>query len=133
MEAKASPSIGFAELKSLIQKRREAPNRSSADKRRENRYQTNDAVKVEILQTGFPSLEGFIVDVSRSGLCLFSPSTIGRGSQVKLTIRKHLVIFGEIQYCKAARGGFHCGIVIHDLFSPGRNGGSRDDRRSHRT
>ena len=126
MEAKASSSIGFAELKSLIQKRREALNKSSADKRRENRYQTNDAVKVEILQPGFPSLKGFIVDVSRSGLCLFSPSTIGRGSQVKLTLQRVVVIFGEVQYCKAARGGFHCGIVIQDVFSPGRNGGSRE-------
>ena len=115
MQPKSTPSVGYAELKAFLAKRRE-----SLEQRRETRYQTNDAVEVEILQAGFQRVAASIVDISRSGLCLLSESTIGKGTQVKITLEKHVVIFGEVQYCRPARGGFHSGIVIQDVFYPSR-------------
>lgn len=115
MQPKSTPSVGYAELKAFLAKRRE-----SNEQRRETRYQTNDAVEVEMLQAGFQRVAASIVDISRSGLCLLSESTIGKGAQVKITLEKHVVIFGEVQYCRPARGGFHSGIVIQDVFHPSR-------------
>src|SRR5579864_4846818 len=111
--SKSRASVGYAELKAFLAKQR-----TSLEQRREARYQTNDAVKVEILQTGFPRVSATIVDISRSGLCVLLDSTIGKGSQVKVTLEKHLVIFGEVQYCRPAQGGFHSGIRIQDVFYP---------------
>jgi hypothetical protein len=82
MQPKSTPSVGYAELKAFLAKRRER-----LDRRRETRYQTNDAVEVELLQTGFQRIAASIVDVSRSGVCLLSESTIGKGAQVKITWR----------------------------------------------
>ena len=115
MQPKSTPSIGFAELKAFLAKRRE-----SQEQRRETRYQTNDAVEVELLQAGFQRVKASIVDISRSGLCLLSETTIGKGAQVKITLEKQVVIFGEVQYCRPARGGFQSGIVIQDVFHPSR-------------
>ena len=114
-EPKNGLSVGYAELKAFLAKRRQA-----SEQRREKRYQTNDAVQVEILQAGFQRVAASIVDISRSGMCLLSETTIGKGSQVKITLEKHVVIFGEVQYCRAARGGFHSGILIQDVFYPQR-------------
>ncbi len=113
MQPKSTPSVGYAELKAFLAKRRE-----SLEQRREPRYQTNDSVEVEILQAGFQRLTASIVDISRSGLCLLSETTIGKGAQVKITLEKHVVIFGEVQYCRPARSGFQAGIVIQDVFHP---------------
>src|ERR1700676_1325587 len=115
MQSKSTPSVGYAELKAFLAKRRE-----SLEQRREARYRTNDTVEVEILQTGFQRVTASVVDVSRSGLCLLSESTIGKGAQVKITLEKHVVIFGEVQYCRPTRGGFHSGILIQDVFYPSR-------------
>ena len=132
--SKSRLSVGYAELKAFLAKRRE-----KLEQRRETRYQTNDAVKVEILQTGFQRVSATIVDISRSGLCVLSESTIGRGCQVKVTLEKHVVIFGEVQYCRPAQGGFHAGILIQDVFypqqrasKPKENNGSRVQRRAAR-
>ena len=114
-ESKSNSSVGYAELKAFLAKRYE-----SRDQRRETRYRTNDAVEVEMLQTGFQKVSASIVDISRSGLCLFSEVTIGKGAQVKVTLEKHVVIFGEVQYCRSAPGGFQSGIVIQDVFYPPR-------------
>jgi hypothetical protein len=97
---------------------RPADLREFLEKRRETRYQTNDVVEVELLQPGFHRLAAFIVDVSRSGLRLMSKVTIGKGAQVKITMPKHVVIFGEVQYCRPVRGGFQSGILIQDMFYP---------------
>lgn len=113
MQPKSTPSVGYAELKAFLAKRRER-----LEQRRETRYQTNDPVEVEILQAGFQRVTASIVDISRSGLCLQSETTIGKGAQVKITLEKQVVIFGEVQYCRPARGGFHSGIVIQDVFHP---------------
>ncbi len=103
---KTASTVRTADLKSFL------------EKRRETRYQTNDVVEVEILQPGFHRVAAFIVDVSRSGLRLMSKLTIGKGAQVKITMQKHVVIFGEVQYCRPVRGGFHSGILIQDMFFP---------------
>jgi hypothetical protein len=132
-QSKSTTSVGFAELKAFLAKRRE-----SLEQRRETRYQTNDAVEVEILQAGFQRVAASIVDISKSGMCLLSESTIGKGSQVKITLEKHVVIFGEVQYCRPAHGGFHSGILIQDVFYPQQAGkpkekdGSRVRRRGAR-
>jgi hypothetical protein len=49
---------------------------------------------------------------------LLSQATIGEGSQVKITLEKQVVIFGEVQYSRATEGGFHSGILIQDVFYP---------------
>jgi hypothetical protein len=115
MHPNSLPATGYAELKAFLSNRHK-----SLEKRREARYQTNDAVDIEILQTGFPRVAGSIVDISRSGLCLLSAATIGKGAQVKIRLEKHVVIFGEVQYCRPGRGGFQAGIVIQDVFYPTR-------------
>jgi hypothetical protein len=122
-EPRSRPSVGFAELKAFLAKRRE-----TFEQRRETRYQTSDAVKVEILQTGFQRVAASIVDISRSGLCLLSQATIGKGAHVKITLEKQVVIFGEVQYCRPARGGFHAGIVIQDVFYPRRQAGKPKEK-----
>ena len=127
MQPKSTPSVGYAELKAFLAKRRE-----SLEQRREARYQTNDAVEVEMLQTGSQRVAASIVDVSRSGLCLLSESTIGKGAQVKITLEKHVVIFGEVQYCRPARGGFHSGIVIQDVFYPSRQPAKPKEKNENR-
>jgi hypothetical protein len=127
MQPKSTPSVGYAELKAFLAKRRE-----SLEQRREARYQTNDAVEVEMLQAGFQRVAASIVDVSRSGLCLLSESTIGKGAQVKITLEKHVVIFGEVQYCRPARGGFHSGIVIQDVFYPSQQPAKPKEKDANR-
>jgi hypothetical protein len=130
MQTKSPPPVGFAELKAFL-----ASRRKSREQRRERRYQTNDAVEVEILQTGFQRVAASVVNISRSGLGLFSEMTIGKGAQVKITIEKHAVIFGEVQYCRPARGGFHSGVVIQDAFYPVRKTAKpkeTEDSRSRR-
>jgi len=113
MPSKIIPAIGYTELRAFLAKRHK-----SLEKRREARYQTNDAVEVEILQAGFPRQTGSVVDISRSGLCLFSAAAIGKGAQVKIKLEKQVVIFGEVQYCRPGRSGFQSGIVIQDVFYP---------------
>ena len=108
-------SVGYAELKAFLAKQR-----ASSEHRREARYQTHDAVEVETLQTGFERVKATIVDISRSGLCVLAESTIGKGSQVKVTLEKNVVIFGEVQYCRPVKGGFQSGILIQDVFYPQR-------------
>ena len=122
-QPKSTTSVGFAELKAFLAKRRE-----SLDQRRETRYQTNDSVEVEILQAGFQRMTASIVDISKSGMCLLSDLTIGKGSQVKITLEKHVVIFGEVQYCRPARGGFHSGILIQDVFYPQAQASKRREK-----
>src|SRR6202040_1890326 len=127
-QPKSTTSVGFAELKAFLAKRRE-----SQEQRRETRYQTNDAVEVELLQAGFQRVKASIVDISRSGLCLLSETTIGKGAQVKITLEKQVVIFGEVQYCRPARGGFHSGIVIQDVFYPSRQPAKVKEKDGSRT
>jgi hypothetical protein len=127
MQPKTTPPVGYAELKAFLAKRRE-----SLEQRREPRYQTNDSVEVEILQTGFQRVTASIVDISRSGLCLLSETTIGKGAQVKITLGKHVVIFGEVQYCRPALGGFHAGIVIQDVFHPPRQPAKAKEKDGNR-
>jgi hypothetical protein len=115
-QSKKTSSVGYAELKAFF------------DQRREARYRTNDAVTVEILQAGFERTAASVVDISRSGLCLLSESTIGKGAQVKVRLDKQVVIFGEVQYCRPARGGFHSGIVIQDVFSPQRRAAKANEK-----
>ena len=118
-------SVGYAELKAFLAKRRE-----SLEQRRETRYQSNDPVKIEVLQTGYQPVSATIVDISRTGLCVSSQSTIGKGSQVKVTLEKHVVIFGEVQYCRPAEGGFHSGILIQDVFYPKQAPAPKSNERS---
>jgi hypothetical protein len=122
-QPKSTTSVGFAELKAFLAKRRE-----SREQRQETRYQTNDAVEVEVLQTGFQRVAASIVDISKSGMCLLSESTIGKGSQVKITLEKHVVIFGEVQYCRPTQGGFHSGILIQDVFYPQAQAAKRKEK-----
>lgn len=129
-QPKSQLAVGYVELKAFLAKRRE-----SSEQRRETRYQTNDDVLVEVLQTGFPRVAASIVDISRSGMRLLSEATIGKGSQVKITLEKQVVIFGEVQYCRPADGRFQAGILIQDVFYPQRRaskGGSQIRRRAER-
>ena len=86
------------------------------DRRREARYQTNDSVEVEALRGGTQQLQGTIVDVSRSGLCLHVAEAIGRGIDLKIRLAGQLVIFGQVRYCRRVDSGFQVGVAIDDVF-----------------
>jgi len=88
---------------------------SPVQKRREPRYPCNDPVKVRILSMGSPLFAATVLDVSRSGLRLELATPIAKGSEVEVTVRDYVVIFGEIRYCRRTSDSFQAGILIRDV------------------
>ena len=86
------------------------------EKRREARYPTNDPAQVEIRSgataKAFPAT---VLDVSKSGLRLKIEATINRGSEVKISLQRNIVIFGQIRYCRPFEDGFEVGVLIQDM------------------
>ena len=87
----------------------------SVEKRREPRYPCNDPVKVRVLSTRGPRFAATVLDVSRSGLRLELATPIAKGSEVEVTVRGNVIIFGEIRYCRRTSDIFHAGILIRDV------------------
>jgi PilZ domain len=85
------------------------------EKRREARYPTNDPAEVEVVTGGVGQFSATVLDVSRSGLRLKLDSSINRGAEVKITLQRNIVIFGQIRYCRPLDGNFDVGVLIQDM------------------
>jgi hypothetical protein len=85
------------------------------EKRREHRIPSDDPGQ---MQTFSPySQEKILVrvaDVSRNGLKVRSPQSVGRGMIVQVHVRE-AIILGEVRYCIESRGEFEAGIQIQDV------------------
>jgi hypothetical protein len=87
------------------------------ERRRDQRYSTNDQAVVEVLGTNIPRLSALVLDVSRSGLRLGIQTRIGQLAQVEITLPRGVLIFGEIRYCRPAGTDFHAGVLIADILN----------------
>jgi hypothetical protein len=92
------------------------PHSRPDDRRRDARYATNDPAEVEVLHANVRHLSALVLDVSRSGIRLGIQERIAPGSQVKVTMPRQVVIFGEIRYCRRAGARFHAGVLIQQVF-----------------
>jgi hypothetical protein len=88
------------------------------DKRRNPRFATNDSGVLQILNPfSVEYLEVKISDVSKEGMRLHVPMSVGRGSLVKVRMRTSL-FFGEARYCEPAPDGFfNVGVQLHDFLA----------------
>lgn len=87
----------------------------SIEKRREARYPTNDPAEVQVVNGGTGRSSATVLDVSRSGLRLRLESILNKGAEVKITLQRNLIIFGQIRYCRPLKEGFEAGVRIQDL------------------
>jgi hypothetical protein len=85
------------------------------EKRREARYPTNDPAEIEVVNGGTGRSQATVLDVSKSGLRLKLESSINRGAEVKVTLQRNVVIFGQIRYCRPLDGSFDAGVLIQDM------------------
>jgi hypothetical protein len=85
------------------------------EKRREARYPTNDPADLEVLKGGTGHFTATILDVSRSGLRLKLDATVNKGAEVKITLQRNIVIFGQIRYCRPLEDSFDAGVLIQDM------------------
>jgi hypothetical protein len=88
------------------------------ERRREARYPTSDPATVDVPYEKIAGLAAMVVDVSRSGLRLQLQQSIGRGMQVRITLSPHVVIVGEVRYCRRAASGFYAGVLVQDSSFP---------------
>lgn len=86
--------------------------------RREPRFAVNDPARVTVLSVpDYPSLDGQIANLSKSGLAVMLPTAIPSGCQVKVELADG-VLLGEVQYCRKADEEFTAGVAIETvLFS----------------
>jgi hypothetical protein len=83
--------------------------------RREPRFAVNDPVRVTILNVpDYPSLEGQVSNLSKSGLAVMLPTAIPSGCQVKVELADGVVL-GEVRYCKKADEEFTAGVAIETV------------------
>jgi hypothetical protein len=88
------------------------------ERRRDTRYPTNDPAEVEIFPQAAVREGAVILDVSRSGLRVHLRTEAPKGTHLKIRLLKtHLVIFGEVRYCRAVADGFHVGVWIEHMFN----------------
>jgi hypothetical protein len=85
------------------------------EKRREARYPTNDPAEVEVVKGGAGHFSATVLDVSRSGLRLKLDAGVNKGAEVKITLQRNIVIFGQIRYCRPLDGSFDVGVLIQDM------------------
>ena len=88
------------------------------EKRREARYPTNDSASVDVKGGGAP-LTGTVLDVSKSGLRLRLGTAINKGAEVKITLQRNVVIYGQVRHSRRAEAGFDVGIAIHEMSENG--------------
>jgi hypothetical protein len=88
------------------------------ERRRDTRYPTNDPAEVEIFPQAVVREGALILDVSRSGLRVHLRTEAPKGTHLRIRLLKtHLVIFGEVRYCRAVADGFHVGVWIEHMFN----------------
>jgi PilZ domain len=90
--------------------------RRLVDKRRESRYPTNDAVEVNILESGGELVAGTVLDVSGRGLRIKLTAPVGNGLRLEIILRDRAIIFGETRYCRGSGDSYHVGVVIEDVY-----------------
>jgi PilZ domain-containing protein len=93
-----------------------SPHSRSTERRRDVRYPTNDRAQVEVLHANIQHLSALVLDVSRSGLRLGIEERIQPGLELKITLPRQVVIFGEVRYCRRVGKEFHAGVLITQLF-----------------
>ena len=105
--AESSESIAVAEVEvHMLERRRDA------------RYPTSDPAEVEIFPQAAVREGALILDVSRSGLRVHLKTETPKGTHLKIRLLKtHLIIFGEVRYCRAVADGFHVGVRIEHMFN----------------
>jgi len=102
-----------------------------AEKRREARYETCEAVEVCILEVESQPLRGILRDVSRSGLRIELSLPVEAGSHLEIVLLNRAIIFGEARYCRGSGHTYHVGVVIEDIYYPKSDpaASTQDERR----
>lgn len=76
-----------------------------------------EKVTITLLREGGDSLNGWMVDMSASGIGLKLTSPISTGAWVKIAL-KSAIMFGEIRHCSQdPSGGFRAGVEIETSLS----------------
>lgn len=83
--------------------------------RREPRFHVNDPARVTVLNVpDYPTLDGQILNLSKSGLAVYLTSAVPTGCQVKVELADGIVL-GEIRYCKKTDDEFTAGVAIETV------------------
>jgi hypothetical protein len=88
------------------------------EKRREARYETCEAVGVNILDGDNRRLQGILRDVSRSGLRVELSHPVEPGAHLEVVLNNRAIIFGEARYCQASTHSYQVGVAIEDIYYP---------------
>jgi hypothetical protein len=88
------------------------------NRRKDNRYPTNDKAEVRVLPHLVGRLSAIVRNVSRSGMHLELHTTLARSTQVEVLIAGKAAIVGEIRYCHEAGRLFRTGVLIRDVNVP---------------
>jgi hypothetical protein len=89
------------------------------EKRREHRLATNAWAVLQILSPfSDEHLDVRILNVSKNGVGLYTPTGVMPGSLLKVRLKDYLA-FGEARYCRPAAEGFSVGVQLHDYVSHG--------------
>jgi hypothetical protein len=94
------------------------PAGNPAEKRREARYETCEAVEVCILEVESQPLRGILRDVSRSGLRVELSFPVEAGAHLEVFLANRAIIFGEARYCRRSAHSYQVGVVIDDIYYP---------------
>jgi hypothetical protein len=96
-------------------------------RRKQSRYATPDEpVKVCFLGSRQSSVNGWVVDISKSGVGLKLTNRISLGEWVKLEM-KSAILFGEIRHCRQETDGtFRAGVEIETAISSHHGPDSND-------
>jgi len=94
-----------------------SPSFPLVDRRSETRYTTNDPARIKLLEAGGGhSLDGMVMDVSRSGLRIETAAPIGKGLRLEIILPDRTVIFGESRYCLRVSNCYHVGVAIEVVY-----------------
>jgi hypothetical protein len=88
----------------------------SVERRKENRLKTDRPVTLKVLGAiSQPLIEGCVLDMSGSGLCLRTPLPLPCGASVKIDAQDMLLL-GEVTRCFPANGAYTVGVHLsHSL------------------
>jgi hypothetical protein len=84
------------------------------EKRREARIDTDDAGVLQTINPFSPHrLPVRIMDISKSGMRVSAPISLGPGTMVKVRL-KGTICFGVVRHCRAVSGSFQSGIQVYE-------------------
>ena len=96
---------------------------SGAERRREPRYATYDAVEVSVLGVAGFQIRGVLRDVSRNGLRVEVGLPVDPGAHLKISSCDRAIIFAVACYCRRTSDSYHVGAAIREVYHP-KGGGS---------